>query len=373
MARFLHEAEITGGLEHPGIVPIYALGQNSDGRPYYTMRLVKGMTLEEQIRASRKSGSPHPTPLEFRQLLNHFIRVCEIVAYAHSRGVLHRDLKPANLMLGKYGETLVVDWGLAKSIDQPGEELGGSADEAKLKPASGSSLNATVRGKAMGTPKYMSPEQALGQTENIDSRTDIYGLGATLYCILTRRPPLAGLDDVGEILERVARGEIPPASQVAPGVPRTLCMICRKAMAVRPDDRYESAQAFAEDVEHWLADEPPRGVSELVGNRLGRWERKHRALIRVGGLAMAVVTLVSIAAALGINTARQRAEERRLRAIELGLTAETQRQLAAAQRDEAQRLSTRLTLDRALSLLDAGEHRDRDALAGSWITDGQPA
>ncbi len=357
LARFLQEAEITGGLEHPGIVPVYALGQNSDGRPYYTMRLVKGMTLEKQIRASRKSGSPRPTPLEFRQLLNHFVRVCEIVAYAHSRGVLHRDLKPSNLMLGKYGETLVVDWGLAKSIDQPGEEFAGLVDEAQWKPASGSSLNATVRGKAMGTPKYMSPEQALGQTENINSRTDIYGLGATLYCILTRRPPLAGLDDVGEILERVGRGEIPSASQVAPWVPVTLCMICRKAMAVRPDDRYESALSLAEDVEHWLADEPPRGVSESVGNRLGRWERKHRALIRVGGLAMAAVTLVSIAAALGINTARQRAEERRLRAIELGQAAETQRQLAAAQRDEAQRLSTRLTLDRALGLLDAGEHR----------------
>ncbi len=357
MARFLQEAEITGGLEHPGIVPIYALGRNSDGRPYYTMRLVKGMTLEEQIRGSRRSGSPRPTSLEFHQQLNHFVRVCEIVAYAHSRGVLHRDLKPANIMLGKYGETLVVDWGLAKSIDQPEQEHVGTAGEAKLKPASGSSLNATIRGKAMGTPKFMSPEQALGQVDKISFRTDIYGLGATLYCILTRKAPLSGVDNVGEILERVARGEIAFASQVVPWVPVTLCEICRKAMAVHPEDRYESAQALADDVEHWLADEPPRGVSESVGNRLGRWERKHRTLIRVGGLAMAAVTLVSIAAAIGINSARQRAEERRLRAIVLGEAAETQRQLAAIQRDEAQRLSTRLTLDRALALLEAGEHR----------------
>ena len=357
LARFLQEAEITGGLEHPGIVPIYALGQNADGRPYYTMRLVKGVTLGERIRKFHRAGSIRSNPLEFRQLLNHFVRVCEIVEYAHSRGVLHRDLKPANIMLGKYGETLVVDWGLAKPIDRPEQESALHDDEAMLRPSSGSSVQESMHGKALGTPKYMSPEQALGQIDQIGPGTDVYSLGATLYCILTGRSPLAGVNDVGEILGRVARGEIVPASQIAPALPATLGKICRKAMAVRAEDRYASARDLADDIEQWLADEPTRGVAESFGNRLGRWRRKHRTLIRVGGLAMFAVTLTAVAAAVGINTARQRAEERRLRAIELGQIAETQRQAAARQRDEAQRLSTRLTLDRALGLLEAGDHR----------------
>ena len=114
-ARFLLEAEITGGLEHPGIVPVYALGENSDGRLFYAMRLVRGETLKERIRKFHNAGSIGRQPVPFRQLLNHFVRICDIVAYAHSRGVLHRDLKPSNVMLGKFGETLVVDWGLAKT------------------------------------------------------------------------------------------------------------------------------------------------------------------------------------------------------------------------------------------------------------------
>ena len=123
-ARFLLEAEITGGLEHPGIVPVYALGENSDGRLFYAMRLVRGETLKERIRKFHRPARSHRQPVQFRQLLNHFVRICDIVAYAHSRGVLHRDLKPSNVMLGKFGETLVVDWGLAKPIEPSAERAG---------------------------------------------------------------------------------------------------------------------------------------------------------------------------------------------------------------------------------------------------------
>ncbi len=149
-ARFLLEAEITGGLEHPGIVPVYALGENADGRLFYAMRLVRGETLKERIRKFHNAGSISRQAVAFRQMLNHFVRICDIVAYAHSRGVLHRDLKPSNVMLGKFGETLVVDWGLAKPIDRLVEGRPSVHDEVTLRPVSGSSVQATLHGRAAG-------------------------------------------------------------------------------------------------------------------------------------------------------------------------------------------------------------------------------
>jgi WD40 repeat protein/serine/threonine protein kinase len=357
-ARFLVEAEITGGLEHPGIVPVYALGESADGRPFYAMRLVRGETLKERIRKFHEGGSIRRQSLEFRQLLNHFVRVCDVVAYAHDRGVVHRDLKPSNVMLGKFGETLVVDWGLAKPIDRTGETPAAVQDELTLRPASGSSVQATLHGSALGTPQYMSPEQALGQLDRIGPASDVYSLGATLYCILTGRPPLASLGDVGEVLRRVALGDIPSPRDSKTGIPDTLDAICKKAMAVRPEDRYQSAFALAGDIESWLADEPPLGVRESLPRRIGRWERRHRTFIRVSGLALIVVALVAIAAALGVNAARRRAEERRRQAVTLGDMAETRKQDADRQRDALRRLTNRLTLDRGLGLLHDDDRRE---------------
>jgi WD40 repeat protein/serine/threonine protein kinase len=357
-ARFLLEAEITGGLEHPGIVPVYALGRNDDGRPFYAMRLVRGETLKERIRTFHQGGSIRRHPLEFRQLLNQFERVCDVVAYAHSRGVLHRDLKPSNVMIGKFGETLVVDWGLAKPTAQAGPDSPTTKDEPTLRPISGSSLQATLHGAAMGTPHYMSPEQALGQLDRIGPASDVYSLGATLYCILTGRPPLAKVQDVAEILRRVAQGDIPPPRTVKPDTPSTLDAICRKAMALRPEQRYASPLRLAADIESWLADEPVQGVRESLSRRLSRWERRHRTFIRVSGLALLAVTLVAVAAALIVNAARHRAEDRRREAIALGRVADARKNDADYQRDVLRRLTTRLTLDRALSLLEQNNRRE---------------
>jgi serine/threonine protein kinase len=218
-ARFLLEAEITGGLEHPGIVPVYGLGQYADGRPFYAMRFIRGDSLRDAIEryhqakrspkfASQRLESDSRT-LEFRKLLGRFIDVCNAIAYAHSRGVLHRDLKPGNVMLGKYGETLVVDWGLAKP-GKRGDLLAtpGSEREPTLRPASESGSTPTRAGARLGTPAYMSPEQAAGRLDQLGPATDVYSLGATLYCLLTGQPPF-GKDDLEIICHKVERVNSP--------------------------------------------------------------------------------------------------------------------------------------------------------------------
>jgi serine/threonine-protein kinase len=188
--RFVTEAEITGGLEHPGVVPVYGLGTYGGGRPYYTMRFIKGDSLKEAIEtfhgdASMKNNLGRRS-LVLRKLLRRFVDVCNAIGYAHSRGVIHRDIKPANIILGKHGETLVVDWGLAKATGktEPGVE------ERTLIPSSASGSAETLPGSALGTPAFMSPEQARGELEHLGPRSDVYSLGATLYCVLTGQPPL---------------------------------------------------------------------------------------------------------------------------------------------------------------------------------------
>ena len=256
--RFLLEAEVTGGLEHPGIVPVYGLGTNSDGRPYYAMRFIKGDSLKEAIdqfhqRANNQSPSPPVDPpvgegrgggqaghggrtaraiapsrdLELRRLLRRFIDVCNAVEYAHSRGVLHRDIKPANIILGKHGETLVVDWGLAKPIGATEPQ----AEEQSLMPSSASGSAETLPGSTLGTPSYMSPEQAEGNLEALSPRSDVYSLGSTLYCLLTGKPPFDG--KAIEILARVKRGEFSPLRQLDSSIDRALEAVCMKAMALR--------------------------------------------------------------------------------------------------------------------------------------------
>ncbi len=174
-ARFLLEAEVTGNLEHPGIVPVYGLGCYGNGRPYYAMRFVRGDSLKDAI--ERFHGTGGQSRLAFRELLGRFVDVCQAVAYAHSRGVLHRDLKPGNILLGQYGETLVVDWGLAKVVGTPEQARAEPDGEATFHPSSGSGVAETLAGSAVGTPAFMSPEQAAGRTDELGLATDVYDLG----------------------------------------------------------------------------------------------------------------------------------------------------------------------------------------------------
>jgi serine/threonine protein kinase/Flp pilus assembly protein TadD len=343
--RFVLEAEITGGLEHPGIVPVYGLGQYADGRPFYAMRFVKGDNLKQAIEHFHQMEKPGRDPgersLAFRELLGRFVDVCQAVAYAHSRGILHRDLKPGNVMLGKYGETLVVDWGLAKPVGRP-ESLP-KEGEATLRPSSGSAAGATRAGTAVGTPAYMSPEQAAGRLEELGPASDIYSLGAMLYALLTGQAPFPG-SDPGDILQRVQRGDLVSPRRVKPAVPEALEAVCLKAMAQRPHDRYGTALALEADVEHWLADEPVTAHREPLRLRLGRWARRHKPLVAAVAAAVLVALLLGGA---GVLWAQRQAEERE-RAVKAALAK------AAQMQRQARWAEARAVLDQAESRLGEG-------------------
>ena len=311
--RFLLEAEVTGGLEHPGIVPVYGLGSYADGRPYYAMRFIRGDSLKAAIEQFHSSTAPiSPSPLAgegrgegavpapatsrdlaLRKLLRRFTDVCNAIQYAHDRGVLHRDIKPGNIIVGKHGETLVVDWGLAKATgrSEPG------AEERTLVPSSASGSAETLPGSALGTPAYMSPEQARGDLDQLGSRSDVYSLGATLHCLLTGKPPQEG-DDIGEVLRRVQRGEFTPPRQLDPAIDKALEAVCLKAMAAKPEDRYASCRALADDIERWMADEPVAAWKEPWTRSLTRWLARHRTGVTAAGAA-GLAALIGLAAVLG--------------------------------------------------------------------------
>jgi serine/threonine-protein kinase len=309
-ARFLEEARITGQLEHPNIVPVHELAEPAEGRrPFYTMRFVKGRTLSDAARAyhgRRREGTAGP--LELRELLGAFVGVGQAVAYAHSRGVIHRDLKGQNVVLGDFGEVIVLDWGLAKVVGRAEETLtppvAAGGDECR---------GETLQGQALGTPGFMSPEQAQGQWDAVDRRTDVYGLGAILYEVLTGQAPFDGTN-TADVLRRVVAE--PPARprSVNPAVPPALEAACLKALVKQPAERYPTAEALTADVKAWMADEPVSAYREPPVARAGRWARRHRPLV-AGAAALLVAAVVALSAGtVLLSRANARTEAERQRA-----------------------------------------------------------
>jgi eukaryotic-like serine/threonine-protein kinase len=347
--RFMLEADITSRLEHPGIVPMYGLGVGADGKPYYVMRLIRGETLQQAIDELFGKSESKDFDGERRRQLHHmlrqFITVCQTVAYAHTRGIIHRDLKPANVVLGDYGETFVVDWGLAKVV---GSEENNDSDRGPSR-SDADSVNGprstapktlpaavyTQAGQILGTPAFMSPEQADGRWDQLGPASDIYSLGAVLFSILTGRPPCAG--ESKGVLERVRSGSLSRPRQVNPAVPAALDAVCVKALAVNPGDRYAAATDLAADIDRWLADEPVTAWREPLLTRLGRWVRRHRSWVAAAA-ALMVTAVFGLAAGL-FFVDRERRET----------SAERQKTQVALDETVLQRQRTREALDEMTS------------------------
>ncbi|MGO9466857.1 MAG: protein kinase domain-containing protein, partial [Isosphaeraceae bacterium] len=294
--RFLKEAQITGQLEHPNIVPVYELARRKeDDQPFYTMRFLRGQTLGIAIGEfhRRRGGKPaHRLELQ-RQLLEPFVKVCEAVAYAHSRWVIHRDLKPENVVLGAYGEVVVLDWGLAKVVGQT-DQTGTDPREPRISLSAEAETKETV-GQA-GTPAYMAPEQAAANNDLIGTRTDVYGLGAILFEILTGQPPVTGTS-VLDVFSKIQAGHLPKAREIEPTAPRALEAVCGKAMALEPGNRYPRADDLAEDVRRWIVDEPVSVHRDPMAVRAMRWGRRHRTLA-TGAAALVATAVIALSVGL---------------------------------------------------------------------------
>jgi len=309
-ARFLREALITARLEHPGIVPVHEAGRWPSGDPYYVMKLVEGRTLKELITASS-------TLRDRMALLPHVIAVADAVGYAHSQGVIHRDLKPSNVIVGEFGETIVVDWGLARETrrapvpDVPEDVL-----------ASGSGIS-TVSGKVVGTPAYMAPEQARG--ELVDERADVYAIGAVLYELLAGMPPHH--DDTPQAtLERVIAGPPRPISRVA-HVPSELATIVNKAMGRDPSSRYTNATALAEDLRRYQTGKLVSAHTYSAWSLVRKKIAQHRGVV-----AMAIVSVLALAI-VGVESFRRVIAERNIAQTNSTLAEDARRDAEKRQRD----------------------------------------
>jgi serine/threonine protein kinase/formylglycine-generating enzyme required for sulfatase activity len=300
LCRFLEEAQITGQLDHPGIVPVHELGLDAAGHVYFTMRLVKGRTLKHVFDLVHKGESDWTVT----RTLGVLMKVCEAMAYAHAKGVIHRDIKPANIMVGRFGEVYVMDWGLARVIgaeDRHDIRINRELMSAQLstvrserRPDGEVSDDAlvTMDGDIVGTPAYLSPEQGRGEIAKLDARTDVYSVGCMLYQLLAGQVPfMPSGARIGPhmLLMRVLEGPPKPLAELAPEAPAELIAICDKAMAREPADRYWTADDLASDLRAYLDGRVVRAYESGALAEIKKWVARNRLAAAASFLAMAAV------------------------------------------------------------------------------------
>lgn len=314
-ARFLREARITGRLEHPGIVPVYDLGVKQSGAPYYVMRLVRGDTLAKALKECNSEPLAEHALSRRLALLDRLIDVCEALAYAHSKGVVHRDIKPGNIVLGPFGETIVLDWGLAKVENEAETPLPASHPHSH-------DADLTQFGDILGTPAYMAPEQADPEIGEIDARSDVFALGCILYYLLNGRPPLQGNAD--QILSQlVSAAPMPDARNPKLAAPAELIAICNKALSKRQSLRFKDAGALAEELRAFRDGRLVNTYAYTRGELLRRFIARNKL-----ALSASAAVLVSILAGAGL-------------AFKFGVEAHQARQVAEAEGELAKQQQQR--------------------------------
>jgi WD40 repeat protein len=365
-ARFLREARITASLEHPAIIPVHDVGRWATGEPFYAMKLVAGASLAEALARTTSLA-------ERLALLPHVFAVAEAVAYAHSLRVIHRDLKPGNVLLGPFGETVVIDWGLAKDLATGGARAEDGGTSAPPAPSSGDGL--TMQGAVMGTPAYMAPEQAAGAA--VDARADVYALGAILYHVLAGGPPYArtaivtaagtaAADDSDAVLTRLRAGPPPALDELRPDAPRDLRAIVAKAMARAAADRYPSAKELAADLRRFQTGQIVGAHDYSLGEIVGRWLRRNRTTVAVAGALTLVLIIVGVVSVREIWARGRRAEVQ-------GARAEAERALASHRSAEALREGARSargrgdTLEARAKLRGSLEVEDSPLARATWL------
>jgi len=360
--RFVREARITARLQHPSIVPLYEAGVWPSGEPFFAMKLVNGRSFDAVLEEAK-------TLDQRLALLPHVLAVAEAMAYAHSERVIHRDLKPQNILLGPFGETVVIDWGLAKDLDEESPEppstkiVDGSARPTRrsLRPPSSDSLSPgstgpvsgplTVVGIVMGTPAYMPPEQAAGQS--VDERADVYAIGAILHHLLAGRAPYDAKRPM-DIVRKVLRGPPESLESIQPGVPPELVTIVRKAMARSKAERYRTAGEFADDLRRFQTGRIVQSHHYSARDRLLRFARRNRTPLLIGLAALAALAMTGIIAVGRVLAARDEARRERDRA-------------AMAEKRESQRAD-------ALTLVEARGAALRDPMeAIAWLKTLSPS
>ncbi|MEQ9379479.1 MAG: serine/threonine-protein kinase, partial [Pirellulales bacterium] len=311
LEHFRREAEITGRLEHPGIVPIYQFGHDEKtGRAFYAMRFLGRRTLQDAIdEYHERLEAGVEDKMMLHRLLSSFVSVCHSIGHAHTQKVIHRDLKPANVALDEFGQVTLLDWGLSKVSEETGMyDVAGRSEPGDLHDLSSAHL-----GRVIGTPLYMAPEQAAGRLEDVDMLTDVYGLGGVLYSILTGVGPhhaSAETSDTGigreQFLSRIVADDVAAPTDRRLAVPSELNAICMKALSRQRYCRYQSAAELADDVQRYMAGTPVHAYDAPFKRRLSRWMMRHPTLAQMLWLSGSLFLIGLVAVALTARAGRER-------------------------------------------------------------------